>query len=178
MQGLGAGAVDTALFGAGSAGLYELFFESLTGSVGSDGGVAGCDAGSFGEGLEGAFGQIDFAKDVAVCWLDGGEDAVDALADDLLGGRVELDFGGQVAGPLFEGAIFGGAVAVVVDDGIAKDAVEPGYGGFVVAESGGLLHGADVGCLDDVFGGGAGGHAAFDELEELLSLVDEAGDGA
>ena len=105
------------------------------------------------------------------------EDVVDALADDLLGGRVELVFGGEVFGPLLEGAIFGGAMTVVVDDGVAQDAVEPGDGGLVAAEGGGLLHGADVGGLDDVLGGGAGGYAAFDELEELLSLVDEAGDG-
>ena len=86
------------------------------------------------------------------------------MTDDLLGGGVGFDFGGEIAGPLLEGTVFGGALAVVIDDGVAEDTVEPGDGGFVVAEGGGLLHGADVGGLDDVLGGGAGGYAAFDEL--------------
>jgi len=65
---------------------------------------------------------------------------------------------------LLEGAIFDGAVTVVVDDGVAEDTVEPGDGGFVTAEGGGLLHRADVGSLDDVLGGGVGGYAALNEL--------------
>ena len=72
---------------------------------------------------------------------------------------------------MLEGAIFDGAVTVVVDDGVAEDTVEPGDGGFVTAEGGGLLHGADVGGLDDVLGDGARSYATLNEVEELLSLI-------
>jgi len=82
------------MFGAGAAGLDELLLERLTGAVGSDGSVAGSDAGSFGERLEGAFGEVDFAEDFTIGGLDGGEDAVDTLTDDLVGGGVGLNFGG------------------------------------------------------------------------------------
>jgi hypothetical protein len=62
--------------------------------------------------------------------------------------------GEEIGGPLLEGAVFDGAVAVVVDDGVAKDAIEPGGGGLAAAEIGDLLDSAEVGGLDDVFGGG------------------------
>jgi hypothetical protein len=52
---LSAGAVDAAVFGAGATGEDELLLEGLAGSVGSDGGVAGGDAGFLCEGLERAF---------------------------------------------------------------------------------------------------------------------------
>ena len=64
----------------------------------------------------------------------------------------------------------------MVDDGVAEDAIKPSDGGLVAAQPGGLLHGADVCSLDDVFGGGAGVDAPFYELEELPSLGEEAFD--
>ena len=94
MQGLRAGAIDAAVFGASAASFDELLLERLTGAMGSDGGVAGSDPRPFGEGREGTFGQIDFAEYLAVGGLDGREDAVDTLTDDLVGGGVGLNFGG------------------------------------------------------------------------------------
>ena len=64
-------------------------------------------------------------------------------------------------------------MAVVIDDGIAQDAIEPCDGGLVAAEGRSLLHRADVGGLDDVLGRGAGAYSSFYELEELSSLVEE-----
>lgn len=44
-------------------------------------------------------------------------------------------------------------------------------------KGGRLLHGADVGGLDDVFGDGMRADAVLDKAEELLSLIDETVDG-
>ena len=152
------------MFGASAACKDELLLESLSGAVGSYGGVAGGDAGFLREGLECIFCEVDFADDLAVCRLEFVEDVVDALADDLLGGCVELVFDGEIFRPLLESTVFGGAVAVVIDDGVAQDAVEPCDGRLVAAQGRGLLHRTNVGGLDDVFGGGTGTHSSFDEL--------------
>jgi hypothetical protein len=79
-------------------------------------------------------------------------------------------------GPALEGTIFGSAATVVVDDGVAQDAVEPGHSGLFAAEAGGLLNGADVGALDDVLGGIGGVDAPAHEVKELFALEDQVGD--
>ena len=164
------------MFGAGATGEDELLFESLACAVRTYSGVAGSDAGFLREGLECIFGEVDFADNLAVCRFEFVEDVVDALTNDLLGGGVELAFDGEILGPLLQSTVFGGTVAVVVDDGIAQDAVEPGDGGLVAAQGCCLLHGANIGGLDDVLGDSAGSHSSFNEVEELSSLVEESGE--
>lgn len=67
-------------------------------------------------------------------------------------------------------AAFCGAVAVVIDDGVAEDAVEPGDGGGFGVQLGAVLDGAEVSVLQDIFRNGAGFHALFEEAEELFPL--------
>jgi hypothetical protein len=74
-----------------------------------------------------------------------------------------------------EGAIFGRAATVVVDDCVAQDAVEPGDSRLFAAEGGGLLNGAGVGGLDDVLGGIGGVDAPPHEVKELFALEDQVG---
>lgn len=172
-----AGAVDATMFGAGAAGLDELFFEGLTGAVGTDGGVCGGDSRLFSEGVDGVFGKIDVANDLAVGGFERREYVVDALTDDLVSCRVRLSFGDEVFGPLLEGAVFGGAMAVMIDNGVAQDAIEPCHRGLVFVERGGFFDSADVRSLNNVFGDGVRADTVFDEVEKLLSLFDEASDG-
>lgn len=113
------------MFGAGATGEDELLLESLASAVSSNGGIARSDSGSLRERFERVLREIDFADDLAVRRLEVVEDVVDALTDDLLSGLVELGFDSKILGPLFQGAIFGGTVTVVVDDSVAEDAVEP-----------------------------------------------------
>jgi len=165
------------MLGAGSTGQGELLFKCLASAMDADGGVAGGDSGGSGEGVQCALAKINFADDLAVLRLDGGKDLLDAAADDILCRRVGGGLGGQVASPAFERAVFGGAVAVVVDNGVAQDAIEPGYGRLGLVERRGLFHGADVGVLQDVFGGGRRIDTTPDKLEEPASLKDEIVDG-
>ena len=152
------------MFGAGATGEDGLFLESLACAMGPNGGIAGGDAGFLCERFECVLCEVNFADDFGICRLELLEDVVDALTDDLLSGRIKLSFDGKIVGPLFESAIFGGAMTIVVDHGVAQDAVEPCDGGLVAAERCGLLHRTDVGGLDDVLGGGAGAHSSLDEL--------------
>ena len=152
------------MFGAGATGEDELFLESLACAMGPNGGIAGSDAGFLCERFECALREVDFPDDLSICRFKLVEDVVDALTDDLLSRWIKLGFDGKIVGPLLQGAIFGGAMTIVVDDGVAQDAVEPCNGGLMAAERSGLLHRTDVGGLDDVLGGGAGAHSSFDEL--------------
>jgi hypothetical protein len=172
----GAGAVDAAVFGAGAADFGELLFEGLAGAMNTDGGVACGDSRFFCEGLEARFSQIDTAEDFAIGGLHGLDGFGDALADDIVGLRVWCRFGGEILAPTLKSAIFGGAVAIVVDDGVAEDAVEPGDHGLFAAECGGLLDGAGVSGLDDVLGGVGGVDAPLHEVKELFALEDQVGD--
>jgi hypothetical protein len=160
---------------ADAADQHELFFESLTRAMYADGCVASGDAGVGGEGFKAFSGEVHVAQNLVVSRFKSGEHLADALADDCLGLRVGCGFG-EVVRPALEGSVFGGAAAVVIDDGVAEDAVEPGDGGLVAAQSGGLLDGADVGTLNDVFCGCGGFDAPLHEAKELASLEDEVGD--
>jgi hypothetical protein len=172
----GAGAVDAGVFGAEAANEGELLPERLTSAMDADCSIA---RGNFCLGCEGfktELGQIDVAEDLAVGGLHGGEHLFDAFADDLLGFRVGSSLGCEVLCPALKGAIFGCAVSVVVDDGVAQDAVEPRKGGLLAAEVGRLFDGTDIRALKDVLRGGRRVDMFLHEVEEQLPLGDEAGD--
>jgi hypothetical protein len=136
----------------------------------ANGGIAGGDSGLGCEGFKALACEVDAAENLAVGGLDGGQDLMDATADDLLGLRIRRSFGCEVVCPLLESAVFGGTVAIVVDDGVAKDAIEPGDGRLFAAQDVGVFDGANVGALDDIFRDGRGVDSALYEMEEVISL--------
>lgn len=158
------------MFGAGAADLDELLFEGLTGSMDADGSVAG-------EGLQAVFFEVDLAEDLAVRGFHVLKDVADALADDLFGLRFGRRFGFEIPGPLLECAVLNGAMAIVVNDGVSQDAVEPRDGRLVAAQVGGLLHCAYVGGLKDVFSRGKRFDTPLHEAQELASLENQIGYG-
>ena len=169
-----AGAFEAGVLGAGSAGEEELLAEGGSGAVGANGGVRGGDVVGVGVLLQGLLVEVDGAEEVGVAGGEGVEDAGKAGADLV----VEFDGGGgfELVREGFEGFALGGAAAVVVDDGVAEDAVEPGDDGLF--GWGGLgLEGADVGGLQDVLGEGGIFDAAPDEAEELAAVVEERIEG-
>jgi hypothetical protein len=161
------------VFRAGAADLDELLFEGLPGAMDANCGVADGNSSFAGEGLEAGFFQVDLAEYLAVCRLHALKDVADALADDLFGLRLGRCFSFETLGPLLEYTVMDGTMAIVIDDGISQDAVEPGDGRLVVAQFGGLLHCAHVSGLKDVFSRGERVHTSLDEAEKLASLEDE-----
>ena len=172
-----AGAIDATVFGTGTADERELLFQDLAGSMDADCCVRGGDVGLGGECLEAAAFEFDVADNFTIGRLHGAEHIADALAHDLLGLRIRLCFGGQFLRPSLEGSVFGGAMAVVIDDGIAQDAVEPGDGRLFAAQARSLFERAGVGALQNVLRGGEGFDAPLEKAEKLLSLKRQIGDG-
>jgi hypothetical protein len=172
-----AGTVDATVFRTGATDERELLFQGLPGAMDADCGVCGGDVGLDGECLEAAAFEIDIADNFAVSRLHRAEHIADALADDLVGLRIGLRFGGQFLRPALEGSVFGGAMAVVIDDGVAQDAVEPRDGRLFAAQGGGLFERAGVCALQDVLRGGEGFDAPVQKAEKLLSLKRQVGDG-
>lgn len=165
------------MFRADATNESELLSECLTSAVDADCSIARRNTCLGREGFKAEIGQIDITEDLAVGGLHGGQHLADAVTDDLLSFRVGSGLDCEVLCPALERTIFGCAVSVVVDDGVAQDAVEPGEGGFFAAELLRLFDGPDVGALDDVLGGGGRVHMFLYEVKESFPLGDEAGNG-
>ena len=170
-----AGAVGAGEFGAGAADPDEFFFEGLARSMDADGGVSRADSCFRCEGFEILACEVNAAENLTVGGLEGGQYLVDATADNLLGLWVGRGAGREILRPLLESVVFGGAVAVIVDDGVAQDAIEPGDGGLFLTQGWRVFDGADVGALNDVFGDGRGADPPPNEMEELISLESQSG---
>ena len=78
------------MFRAGATGKDQLLLEGLAGAVKPYCCVSRSDTGVIGEGVQGDLRQVNFADDLAVGRLHGGEGGIDAGADGLLGGSVRL----------------------------------------------------------------------------------------
>jgi hypothetical protein len=93
-------------------------------------------------------------------------------------GRSRIERGGwpiDLWCPGFEGPLFESVVTVVIDDGISKDAEEPGVGGVAGLERACLRHSASVSDLQDVFGGRAVLDSAADKGKEAATLLCQIG---
>jgi hypothetical protein len=128
----------------------------------ADGGILGSDSRLLGEVAELSVLEVHDSYGVAIVGLEAGEEAGDTLADFLAEAGVGLRVGGELAAPGFQGSSGNGAVAVMVDYGVAEDSIEPGDHFFVV-NRGASFQAAGEGGLEDVFGGGPGFDAAFQE---------------
>jgi hypothetical protein len=170
-------AFDAGEFGTDAADPNKLGFKGLAGSMETNGGVARGNSGPGREGFQALAREVDAAENLAVGGLDGGKDLVDATADDLLSLSVGCGFGCEVVCPLLESAVFGGTVAIVIDDGVAQDAIEPGDGRLFTAQDVGVFDGADIGALDDVFRDRGGVDSSLHKMEEVISLLNEAVNG-
>jgi hypothetical protein len=166
-----AGAVDTMMDSACAAATDELFAEGGAGTVGTDRRVAGADSLGVRIGGEGGLAKIDFAEQGGVRRGDCIERAGDALAGGLMEKRVRGGFRLELLRPALEGRPLGGSATIVVDDGVAEDAVEPGHGGFVLTQVAAGFKSAHVGGLKNVLRNGAIFDAALDKAKELIAKV-------
>jgi hypothetical protein len=103
--------------GVDAADQHELLFQGLAGAVNADGSVPPNDASTVCEAFKAFISVVYFAKDLAVGGLEGGQDLIDALLEDFLGAKIGCERG-KVMGPTLESTVFGGAVTVVVYDGV------------------------------------------------------------
>jgi hypothetical protein len=126
------GAVYAAMPSADAADQHELFFQGLARSMYADGGISPGNASFVCKAFEAVVGEVYFAKDLAVGGFESRDYLIDALADDFFGSGIWCDCG-KVMGPMFESTVLGGAMTVVVYDGVSQDPVEPGSGRFLVA---------------------------------------------
>src|SRR6202012_4279868 len=112
----------------------------------------------------------------AVFGLEGADGFQDAGADPSLELFRLMGFT-PVGGPPVHGAGAGGLLAVVIGDGVAENAVEPGHGAFGGAQLGAALDGFEVCGLKDILGGGRIADTGAQELQETVVPSGEAGGG-
>ncbi len=159
--------------GASATGKFNLLAESLPCAMDADSGVVLGDSAGVGKVAQRTLIDVDELKSVAVLGLEGVYYGPNTLADLLFGSGIEFEPGFQVAhftGEIFGGAVVDGAATIVIDDGIAKNPVEPRDDGFLVVDGVRLGDGAGEGGLDDVFGVGRRGDTLLHERDELLPM--------
>jgi len=156
--------------------MQKLLAESPSSSMSAYRGVAGCDSRALGECVERGFVEVDLAQDFTIGGLnliEGTRDAAAHLCRCGIGCRCR---GIDAGRPWLEGASFNGPVTVVVDDGVAKDAEEPGIGGVAGLQIFDLRDCPDISSLKDVFGGLPVAHSPLDEGEKALALGSQVGE--
>lgn len=150
--------------------------ESLAGSMSAHCGVDGCDSRALGECVEWGFVEVDLAQHFTIGGLnliEGTRNAAAYLCRCGIGCRCRRIDAGR---PWLEGSCFNCAVTVVVDNGVAKDAEEPGIGGFAGLQIFDLRDCPDISSLKDVFGGLPVAHSPLDEGEEAFALGGQVGE--
>ncbi len=75
-------------------------------------------------------------------------------------------------------SFFRGLSAVVIDDGIAQDAVKPCREGVDFAQIRHMCDGPDIGSLEKVLGGRPVAYPSPNKAEETFALLEEAGDSS
>lgn len=155
------------MYGAHAASGGDLLAEGLAGAVDADCSIVGGDACMGGESGEGLVVEVDGFNRFAILRFQCLQQAVDTLADAAVEGLVGVLVGFQVVDQLICDAGRGGTVAVVIDDGVAKEAVEPGDDVFFVAQCVTFFEATDESRLKNIFGGGFGIDSCFEESKEL-----------
>ncbi len=125
-----------------------------------------------GKRLQLAFLKIDCVEDFGVRRAQGWQHASDASADyrvwEAAGRRLAVSF--KRRPPSAQSAFFDARSAVVVDDRVAENAIEPGDGRLIVAQPRSVLQSAQIGVLKNVFGDLCGPDAARQKAEKKPSL--------
>ena len=124
---------------------------------------------------KGILGEINFSKERSVGCGQSVKRPCDALTGGVFEKRIGRGFGFEFTRPTIEGQAFRSAAAVVIDKGVAQNAVKPGDGGLILAQLAGGFERTDVGGLQDVFGERAINQAALEKAEELPAEIEERG---
>lgn len=170
-------ALDAAVRRADATCGYYLLSERFTGPVHADGSIVCGDACLRSEVSQASIVQIDCLNGVAVFLLHVLQQRRDTLAnltlEEFIGFLVIL----QMRDELFGNAFRRSTLAVMIDDGVTKDAIEPGHDAFLVADRSTLFKAAHESRLQDVFRGGLGLDSLLQKRQELLTSFDKSVDG-
>ena len=167
-----AGAVHARMPGTAPTGLDELFAERGTGAVGAGAGIGGRDLLLPGEILERLLAKLNGTQQGGVLGLHALKDSSQARADLVPGFRSRRDGMFKLATPCFQRLVFRAATAIVVNDRVAQDAIEPADHGLALPQISLVLNRTHVGGLKDVLGHGGIGDPSLQEAEKLPALVE------
>lgn len=162
------------MFGAASAAMDKLLMEGSARPVSAHRSGPGGDSCLLRKALKRSLVEINLLEDLPVGGTDLFDGVVHATTETggsgFRGGRLKLGSGHQ-------GAVFHGTVTMVIDDAVAKDAKEPGFGGVAGLEGAGMTDGAGIRGLENVLGGGAVADPALNEGEKAVALCRQKWNG-
>ena len=156
-----------------AAALFQLLLERLTRSVQANAKVRGTDAEVARDVGGRTFLEIDLSKDLRILGLERRQQRVEAPADDVAQLGIGVRMVTFVARLALEDPTLGSPTAIVVDECVAEQAIEPGHRTLVVPQIGGMLHRPHEGGLENLFRGGPVADAALQKGKKLAMLGDE-----
>lgn len=114
--------------------------------------------------------EVDAPDEVGILGLQRRQEFVQTLAD--RGFEITLDFycGRAFERFLCQRSCLGATVAVVVDERVAQEAVEPSHRTLAVGQGLPLLERAHEGVLQDLFGDGSIAHTPLEEVQEATMI--------
>ncbi len=162
---------------AGAATTNELFAKSRTRAMGADCCIGRRNARGVSVAGQRNFSEINLAQQLPVVWGDRVKRLIDAEARYLVKQRVGAHFCLQLANPALERFALDSVPPVVVDDRIAKNAIEPSHGRTIITQLVGGFEHADEGALEDVLGRCRVVDAALHKAKELPAQGDQRVEG-
>ena len=166
-------ALVAAVLGARAAALLDAPPQRLTRAVESNGRVARRDAAGARERLQALALELDATDRLGVIGAQRVHEAPHAGADHLGELGVAHVAAARLTAQGGQPAALGVGVAMVVDDGIAQDSVEPGQRRLVVAQRAAARQAAHERLLQDLLGRVARAHAPLEEGQEAGVVLDE-----
>ena len=144
---------------AGAAAAPELLSQPVPRAVEPHRGVVRGDAEGCGHLGKRLLVQLHALDHLRVVRLQGGQEPPHARAD--LAADLRLVGGGVLRRLGREQACLGSRSAIVVDDGVSQQSIEPSHCAFGVTDGAGFLDAADEGRLQDVLGLAVGAAALY-----------------
>lgn len=141
--------------------------------MGPNGRVAQGNRVCLGIGGQGAFVQIHLTQEVGVGGRDHPKYTADALARRFR--QLGLWKSGvlQFSSPAIQSGILRRTTAVVIDDRVTENAMEPGDNRSVGAQSAPSFESAEIRALENIFGNGVVADSPCQEREKTASLIEQ-----
>jgi hypothetical protein len=150
-----------------TAGKRDLSAQRFARTMNPDGGIVGCNSRLFAKIGQSAFFQINPCQSLAILRLQSIQQSGNALAYVALKRGLRLNVRLKLAYQSLRRSIRGSALPMVINDGVAQNAIEPGNGGLFVANRRAFLQTLDEARLQNVFRSFPDTDTVLNEFQEL-----------
>ena len=166
-------AVKASVLGAGPAGQRDLSAQRPPGSVELDAGIVGGHPDLLGNLRDALAADVDALEKISVVTLEHRKQTGHTPTNGALGIGIGLMGLRERCGHTLQGAVFGVAMAVEVDDGVSENPVEPGNHALLIPDRLHCLDPLDESALEDLLGVVGVGYSLCEERQEAPAVFEQ-----